>query len=184
MEFKEIATVSGKGGLFKILNPTRSGVILETMDDKKTKLVVNANSKVSVLHEISIYTTDSEGTVALEEVLRKVHKEFKGDTGLTKTSDNEELKSFLKHVLPTYDAERVYVSDIRKLVNWYSILVQEAPEVFEAPKEEAKAEEPAAEKPKKAKPAKEAPAGEAAEEKPKEANPKAKPAAKKKDTGK
>ena len=180
MEFKEIATVSGKGGLFKILNPTRSGVILETMDEKKTKLVVNANSKVSVLHEISVYTTDSEGTVALEEVLRKVHKEFKGDTGLTKTSENEELKSFLKHVLPTYDAERVYVSDIRKLVNWYSILVQEAPEVFEAPKEESKEEEAAAEKPK---PAKEASAGESVAEKSKEAKPKAKPAAKKKDAG-
>ena len=131
MEFKEIATVSGRGGLFKILNPTRTGVILESMDENKAKLVVNANSKVSVLHEISIYTTDTEGTCPLEEVLRKVHKEFQGDTGLTKNSDGDELKAFLKHILPSYDTERVYVSDIKKLVNWYGILLKEAPEVLE-----------------------------------------------------
>ncbi len=144
MEFKEIATVSGKGGLFKVLNPTRSGVILESLDEKKAKLIVNANSKVSVLHEISIYTTDAEGTVALEEVLRKIHKEFKGDTGLNKNSDGDELKAFLKHVLPNYDSERVYVSDIKKLVNWYSILASEAPEVLEEPAAE-KADKPAKE---------------------------------------
>jgi hypothetical protein len=190
MEFKEIATVSGKGGLFKVLNPTRSGVILESLDEKKSKLIVNANSKVSILHEISIYTTDNEGTVALEDVMRKVHKEFAGDTGLTKNSDNEELKSFLKHVLPTYDADRVYVSDIKKLVNWYSILVDVAPEVFEEPKEEAKeTQEAKEEKPAKAKQpkeaaAKKAPAAKAAEKQPKEEKPKAKPAAKKKSADK
>ncbi len=181
MEFKEIATVSGKGGLFKILNPTRSGVILESLDEKKTKLIVNANSKVSILHEISIYTTDSEGTVALEEVMRKVHKEFAGDTGLTKTSDNEELKAFLKHILPNYDAERVYVSDIKKLVNWYGILVQEAPEVFEEPKAEV-VEKAAEEKPVKEKPAKAV--AKSTEKQPKEEKAKAKPAAKKKAAGK
>ncbi|MEQ8687221.1 MAG: DUF5606 domain-containing protein [Imperialibacter sp.] len=184
MEFKEIATVSGKGGLYKVLNPTRSGVILESLDEKKSKLIVNANSKVSILHEISIYTTDNEGTVALEDVMRKVHKEFAGDTGLTKNSDNEELKSFLKHVLPTYDADRVYVSDIKKLVNWYSILVEVAPEVFDEPKEEVKEEKPAKAKAPKETPAKKAPAAKAAEKQPKEEKTKAKPAAKKKSADK
>ncbi len=178
MEFKDIATVSGKGGLFKIVSPTRSGVILESLDESKTKLIVNANSKVSILHEISIYTTDAEGTVALEEVLRKVHAEFKGDTGLDKNSDNDELKAFLKHVLPVYDADRVYVSDIRKLVGWYSILVKVAPEVL-APQSEAVAE---AKEPKSKKATKEKPAEVPAQE---ESAPKAKkPAAKKKSTDK
>ena len=179
MEFKEIATVSGKGGLFKILNPTRTGVILESMDENRAKLVVNANSKVSVLHEISIYTTDAEGTVPLEEVLRKVHKEFQGDTGLSKNSDGDELKAFLKHILPTYDTERVYVSDIKKLVNWYGILLKEAPEVLEEqpePKSEKDDKSEAGKGKKAPKPVKE----DAAEAK----APAKKPAAKKKSSDK
>lgn len=179
MEFKEIATVSGKGGLFKILNPTRTGVILESMDENKAKLVVNANSKVSVLHEISIYTTDAEGTVPLEEVLRKVHKEFQGDTGLSKNSDGDELKAFLKHILPAYDTERVYVSDIKKLVNWYGILLKEAPEVLE------EQPEPKPEKEDKGEAVKKKKAPKAAEEEAAEAEaPAQKPAAKKKNSGK
>lgn len=167
MEFKDIATVSGKGGLFKILNPTRSGVILESMDDSRTKLVVNANSKVSVLHEISIYTTDAEGTVPLEEVLRKIHREFEGDTGLSKNSDNEELKAFLKHVLPAYDTERVYVSDIKKLVNWYQILVKQAPELLAEPQPEKTGEKSTTAAAKETAPKKEAkPKAGSSEEKP------------------
>lgn len=184
MEFKEIATVSGKGGLFKILNPTRTGVILESMDENKAKLVVNANSKVSVLHEISIYTTDAEGTVPLEEVLRKVHKEFQGDTGLSKNSDGDELKAFLKHILPAYDTERVYVSDIKKLVNWYGILLKEAPEVLEEqpePKPEKESKDEAGNEAGKEKKAPKVAKEDAAEAK---APAQKKPAAKKKSSDK
>ncbi|WP_109832234.1 DUF5606 family protein [Reichenbachiella versicolor] len=136
MNFNEIATVSGKGGLFSIVSPTRGGMILETMDDKKKKMVVNMNAKVSVLGEISIYTTDSEGSKPLEDVMKAIHAEYEGDTGLTGSSDPEELKSFLKSVLPTYDEDQVYVSDIKKLVNWYNLLSAGYPEVFEEQKEE------------------------------------------------
>lgn len=138
MDFNEIATVSGKGGLFTVVAPTRGGVILETMDDQKKKLVVNMNSKVSILGEISIYTTDAEGSCPLEEVMKKIHAEFEGDTGLTSSSDAEELKSFLKHILPDYDEERVYVSDIKKLVTWYNLLSASFLEIFEERKEDQK----------------------------------------------
>ncbi|MFY0687279.1 MAG: DUF5606 domain-containing protein [Cyclobacteriaceae bacterium] len=138
MEYSDIASVSGKGGLFKVVNPTRSGVILESMDAAKKKLVVGMNAKVSVLSEISIYTTDGEGSVPLEEVMRKIHAEFNGDAGVDKNSDPDELKSFLQHVLPNYDDERVYVSDIKKLVNWYGLLVDIAPDLLA---EEEKSEE-------------------------------------------
>jgi hypothetical protein len=136
MDFNEIATVSGKGGLFTVVAPTRGGVILETMDDQKKKLVVNMNSKVSILGEISIYTTDAEGSCPLEEVMKKIHAEFEGDTGLTGSSDPEELKSFLRHILPEYDEERVYVSDIKKLVTWYNLLSASFTELFAEKKEE------------------------------------------------
>lgn len=130
MDFSEIATVSGKGGLFHVVAPTRGGMILESMDEEKKKLIVNAHSKVSVLGEISIYTTDKEGSCPLEEVMKKIHAEFEGDTGLTGQSEPEELKSFLKFILPAYDEDRVYASDIKKLVKWYHIISKNHPELL------------------------------------------------------
>ena len=137
MDFSEIAALGGKGGLFKVFKPTRSGVILEGLKDKK-KIVVGPSAKVSILAEISIYTTSEEGTIPLETVLKKIHEEFNGDIGLTGTADADELKAFLKHILPDYDEDRVYVSDIKKLVNWYNFLIQECPGVLAAPKEKKK----------------------------------------------
>lgn len=129
MKFSEIASIAGRGGLFHVLKPTRSGVIVETLDDQQKRLVVGANQRVSILKEVSIYTTGPEESVPLEEVLRKIHAEFNGDPGVD-ISDGEELKAFLKHVVPNYDTGRVYVSDMKKLVNWYKLLVANAPQVF------------------------------------------------------
>ena len=140
MKFNEIATVSGKAGLYKILKPTRSGVILESMDENKGKLVVGANQRVSVLSEISIYTMTEEGATALEDILIKIESEFKGDLGLDSTADADELKAFLKHVLPEFDEDKVYPSDIKKLISWYKIIRNYAPEVLEEKNEEDAAE--------------------------------------------
>ncbi|MGW8123893.1 DUF5606 family protein [Roseivirga echinicomitans] len=131
MKFEEIAAVTGKGGLFRIAKPGRSGIILESMDALKKKIVVGADAQVSILSEISIYTHTEEGATPLADVMRKIHAEFDGDTGLSKTSDPDELKSFLQHILPDYDESRVYVSDIKKLVTWYNLLAKDHPEVFE-----------------------------------------------------
>ena len=72
MNFKDIAAVSGKGGLFKVVKPTKTGVILESLDDAKTKLVTTLNQKVSVLAEISVYSTGEKETIPLDEVFRKI----------------------------------------------------------------------------------------------------------------
>lgn len=132
MTLAEIATVSGKGGLFKVVAPTKSGVILESLDEAKTKVVASANNRLSLLNEISIYTTTREGTVPLEEVLKKIYKEFGNDPGVDSEADGNELKSFLKSVLPEFDESRVYVSDIKKLVKWYSLILKFAPDVITA----------------------------------------------------
>ena len=132
MELKDLVAVSGKGGLWKIIKPTRTGVILESLDEKKNKLIATGNHRVSSLNEISIYTTDEEGSMPLESVLKKIHGEFGDDTGLDAGSTPEEYKGFLKHILPEFDEERVYVSDIKRLVSWYAILQERAPEVFTA----------------------------------------------------
>lgn len=171
MEFSDIASVSGKGNLFKIINPTRTGVILESLDEHKKKMVATMQNKVSILSEISIYTTDTDGAVPLEDVMRKIHAEFAGDTDLDKNSSSDELKSFMKFILPEYDESRVYVSDIKKVVSWYAQLVKEAPGVLaekkESKKEEAKKEvkAPKVAAPKAKKPAAKKPAAKKKEEK-------------------
>lgn len=137
MELSEIASISGKGGLFKVLKPGKSGVLLESLDATKTRVVASATQRLSLLSEISIYTTTKEGTVSLEEVLKKIYKDFKNDLGVDANSEANELKSFLKSVLPEFDEDRVYVSDIKKLVKWYGLLLEVAPEVFEDKKEES-----------------------------------------------
>lgn len=139
MTLAEIATITGKGGLFKVVAPTKSGVILESLDEARTKMVGTTNHRLSLLNEISIYTTSREGTVPLGEVLKKINKDFGEDPGVDGNSDGAELKSFLKSVVPDFDESRVYVSDIKKLVRWYEILRQFAPEVLE--------DKPAEEKP-------------------------------------
>ncbi|GHN01758.1 hypothetical protein WSM22_32470 [Cytophagales bacterium WSM2-2] len=131
MEISEIASVSGKGGLYKILKPGKAGVILESMDATKTKIVAGATLRVSVLNEISIYTTTKEGTVPLADVLKKIHSQFGADLGLDSESSSKELQSFMKAVLPEFDEQRVYVSDIKKLVKWYGIILKEAPEILQ-----------------------------------------------------
>lgn len=130
MNFKDLATVSGKPGLYKILKPSRTGVILESLDEKKTKLVAGMAQRVSILGDISIYTLTEEGAEPLESVMRKIEAEFKGDLGLDANPDDSELKAFMKHVLPTVDEGRVYTSDIKKLVSWYKIVRSQAPEVL------------------------------------------------------
>lgn len=140
MELSEIATVSGKGGLYKVVSPTKSGVILESLDETKAKLVTNANNRLSLLHEISIYTTTKEGTEPLENILKKIHQEYGNDLGLDANADGAELRAFVKSVLPEYDEARVYVSDLKKLVKWYGILLQYAPEVLSKVEEKKEGE--------------------------------------------
>ncbi len=131
MNFKDIATVAGKPGLYKIIKPTRSGVILESLDEKKAKLVAGMSMRVSILNDISIYTMTEEGAEPLESVMKKIEAEYKGDTGVDSTSSDSELRAFLKSVLPDFDQDRVYISDIKKLNAWYQLIRKSAPEVLE-----------------------------------------------------
>ena len=132
MELNELASVSGKGGLYRVLKPGKTGMILESLDEAKTRIVANPHLKLSLLDEISIYTRTKEGTAPLGDVLRKISKEFAADLGVDGNSDPSELRAFMKAVLPEYDEERVYVSDIKKLVRWYGLIRQLAPEILTA----------------------------------------------------
>lgn len=142
MELKDIAAVSGKSGLFKVVKPTRTGLVLESLDGKQARLATGPHHQVSILQEISVYTTEYEKTIPLQEIFHKINEEFGGDPGVDTKSDPDELKAFLGHIAPDYDKERVYVSDMKKLVGWYLILIKIAPEIMEKKEEEdAKSED-------------------------------------------
>ena len=141
MDLKEIATVSGRGGLFKVVKPTRIGVILESIDEKRQKIVASIHHKVSLLDEISIFTHSKEGSLPLIDVLRKIYSEFSDDPGVDGKSSKDELISFMKYILPDFDEDRVYPSDIKKLISWYLILEKNYPELFEEQKKQDKKEE-------------------------------------------
>ena len=131
MNFKDIASVAGKPGLYRIVSPTRSGVVLEALDEKKTKLVAGMSMRVSVLNDISIYTLTEEGAEPLESVMKKIEANYQGDTGVDASATDAELRAFLKSVLPEFDQDRVYVSDIKKLNAWYLLIHKNCPEVFQ-----------------------------------------------------
>ncbi len=130
MELKDIAAVSGKPGLYKILKPMRTGMVLESLDDKKSKIVTTPHHKVSVLHDISVYSRDYDKSIPLGEIFRKIHREFGDDPGVDNKSDSRELRAFMEYVAPDHDHDRVYISDIKKIVAWYLILYREAPELL------------------------------------------------------
>src|SRR5690606_32492758 len=102
MDLKDIAAVSGKGGLFKVIKPTRTGVILETIDEQKNKLIANANNRISLLKEISVYTTSKESSLPLEDVFRTIHQKFGGNLTISPKSSEQELRSFLEGIVPDY----------------------------------------------------------------------------------
>ena len=154
MELKDIAAVAGKPGLYKIIKPTRTGLILESLDADKKKFATSPNHRVSVLNEISIYTTELDKTVPLQDILYKIHQEFGDDLGVDGKSDKEELFAFMKEIVPDFDTDKVYPSDIKKIINWYGIVWREAKEVLDQKPEEKLEEtqeaEGAEEKPEKA----------------------------------
>ncbi|MFN0047504.1 MAG: DUF5606 domain-containing protein [Cytophagales bacterium] len=136
MEFKEIAAVSGKTGLYRILKPTRNGVVLESLDDRKEKIIISSNTKVSILKDISMYTTTAEGNKPLAEIMAETKIQFGATLPVTTKSDDKALRSFFMKVLPEYDSDRVYTSDIKKMVGWYGVIFAQCPEVLEPQIEE------------------------------------------------
>ncbi len=136
MELKDFVSISGKSGLFKMIKLARASAIVETLDDKKKKLVISANQRISVLDEISIYTNSTKGSTPLAEVFQTIYREFGEEQAIDKDATNSEYLSFFLTVLPEYDRDRVYVSDIKKIVRWYYILLGEAPHLLGAPSEE------------------------------------------------
>ncbi len=193
MEYRKIVSVTGLPGLFEIISSKTDGAIVRSLDDKSTRFVSSRTHNLSHLESIEVYTVNDN--VNLSEIFFAMDK---AGAKLPEEKDAKAIKQFFEKVFPDLDFERVYNSDMKKMVRWYSILkthgievkvMEEQPEEEEAEvvaepevaeekpakKPKAKKEEPAAEEKKSAKPASEKPVAEkavaekAAAEKPKKA---------------
>ena len=158
-ELQELAAISGMPGLYRLVRAARHGVLVESLDEKATRMLAPARNKVSLLSEISIYTQDADETVPLTEVFERIYQKHGAASPVSAKSSESELTDFLAGVIPDYDRDRVYLSDIKKLATWYGIVSKHRPYVAAeaAPAAEAASENEAdapAPKAKKAKVAK------------------------------
>ena len=119
MQLEKIISISGKPGLFKLVSQLKNGFIVEDITTKK-KASISNSSQVSLLDNIAMFTFDKE--VPLFDVFENVAKNFEYKETISHKTSDAELRDFMKLSLPDYDQVRVYVSDIKKLAQWYNIL--------------------------------------------------------------
>jgi len=116
---KDILSISGYGGLFKFISQGRTGIIVESLEDKK-RMNASSTVKISALEDIAIFT-DTED-LPLKDVFKAISEKENGGEAIHHKSSADELKNYFIEVLPDYDRDRVYVSDIKKVLNWYNLL--------------------------------------------------------------
>jgi hypothetical protein len=114
-----IISISGQPGLYKIVAQSKNGIIVEGLADKK-RLNVYASTKVSTLSDISMFTTGEDKP--LEEIVTSIYEKEKGGPAVDTKADDKEIEKYFAAILPDYDKERVYTSNMRKLINWYNTL--------------------------------------------------------------
>lgn len=184
MNLAGIISISGKPGLYKVIAQGKNNVIVESLIDHK-RSPAYASDRISALDDISIYTLDAD--VPLKDVFAALYTKYEGKEGISHKEDNIKLQEVLFDVLPNYDEDRVYPSDIKKLFQWYNLLVKTGvlvPEEKEEQTDKAEAKPKAAKKAptKKAEGAEKKPAAKAKADAPKKASaPKAKAAPAKKE---
>jgi len=137
MDLSTILAISGKPGLCKSIAQTKNGLIVESLIDGK-RFPVFTHERMSSLAEISVFAVDED--VPLEEVLKKIYEKHDGKPAISPSSSGEQLKRFMKEVMPNYDEDRVYTSDIKKILTWYNLLAEkEMLDFTEEPEEEKSA---------------------------------------------
>lgn len=119
MSLDKILAISGKPGLYELKTQTRSGFLAESLLDGK-RLSVSIRHNVSILSEIAIYTFSEE--VPLREIFKNIFEKENGEQAISHKESKDKLEGYFSEVLPDYDEDRVYVSDMKKVIQWYNIL--------------------------------------------------------------
>lgn len=119
MEYKDIISVPGMGGLHRIVGSNKSGFIVESLADAK-RTMIPSSQRIMTLTDIAIYTSNEEKP--LREVFLKIQETDGASPAVDGKADEKALHAYFKKIVPDYDAERVYTSDIRKVLNWYKLL--------------------------------------------------------------
>jgi len=135
---KGILAISGHSGLFKMVAESKNNIIVESLDTQK-RFPVYSTSKISALEDIAIYTV--EGDVPLRDIFKTISEKEDGGQAISPKASGNELKAYLEEILPDYDKDRVYVSDIKKVVLWYNTLHENDMLDFSEEQEENQAEE-------------------------------------------
>ncbi|MDX2444275.1 MAG: DUF5606 domain-containing protein [Bacteroidales bacterium] len=138
MDLKEILAISGKPGLYKFISQGRNAMIVENIEDN-SRTSAFATEKVSALEDIAIFTEEEE--VSLRDVLKKIFEKENEGEAISHKANSQELKKWFEEVLPTYDKDRVYVSDIKKVALWYNLLCKMKMLDFTEDEEESKEKE-------------------------------------------
>lgn len=138
MEFSKIIAVSGKPGLYSAISQTKTGFIVESLTDKKRFPIASTNN-VSLLENIAIYTYEEE--VPLLTVFKAIYEKQEGKEALSHKESGNKLAAYFAEVLPDYDDERVYTSNIKKVIQWYNILVNAGLDFSQVESEQENTEE-------------------------------------------
>ncbi len=120
MQLAEIVSVSQMPGIFQVIGKKQDGLIVKSLVDGKSQFISGRTYMFSTLDNITIYTTDEP--ISLKEVLAEMKKQFAKNPPVASNVSEADLKKYFASIIPTYDTEKVYVSDMKKLVKWYSIL--------------------------------------------------------------
>ena len=120
MKLEKVIAIGGKPGLYQIISQSKSGVIVESLSDKK-RIPVNSLHNISTLNDIAIYTYEEE--VPLKAVFLNLFEKEEGKPSIDPKSSKADLLSYFSEVLPGYDEERVYASNIKKVLSWYNALL-------------------------------------------------------------
>ena len=131
MDLEGMINISGKPGLFKVVSNTKNTVIVESLTDGK-RGPVHSHSQANMLEEIGIYTYDD--TKPLAEIFDNISKKENGKQTISHKSPESELTNYFRAILSNYDEERVYISDIKKVVQWYNAMQNAG--LIELPKRE------------------------------------------------
>ncbi|MEE9408516.1 MAG: DUF5606 domain-containing protein [Polaribacter sp.] len=121
MEFNKIISVTGKPGLYQVVSQSKNAIIVEALADKK-RLAINTTQNVSLLENIAIYTYEEDKP--LLEVFTAMFEKTAGKEALSHKESGKKLAAFFATILPDYDVERVYSSNIKKVIQWFNLLVK------------------------------------------------------------